>query len=141
MKKGYIIAGIVVLIIIVVLMSLTGQKNNKLVATKVVNDEQMGKYTEQVVFTFNKNRIQDIQSVLIFDDEESAKQLYNVYSFDYTMIEGNDNTEKMDVYLDGKQLTIKVNVDTYLKQIDKTIDEADRQIVKSLFEKEGYTVK
>ena len=125
-----IIAYLILIIMIAVLVS--GCESKDLVATKINEDNNVGKYEENIEIKFKDKKAEEVKIVFKLETEESAYNLYNLYKL-FVKDEININNEE-------KSVTVKMNAETYFKKEKKDIDLSRKEIKKYLIE-QGYKVK
>lgn len=123
-----------------ILISLAGCGSDKLVATKTTEDDMMGAYKEEVVMTFEKDKVTTIEMSMEFDDEETAEGMYSLYNLGMEMSE-EAAPEGMEVKQDGKKLVIIMDATTYAETEGVSDEEMTKEALKAALEEDGYTVK
>jgi hypothetical protein len=124
----------------ILIISLTGCGSDKIVATKLVEDETMGKYEEEVVVTFKKDKVEAIEMNMIFEDEETAQGMYGLFTLGMSMSEEGE-LDGIDVKQEGKKLTMKMDASAYAETEGVSDEEMTKEALKATLEEEGYKVK
>ena len=122
------------------IISLTACGADKLVATKTTEDDLMGNYKEEIIFTFKNDKVDTVKMSMEFDKEETAKSMYSLYSLGMSMSE-EESLEGFDVKQDGKKLVITMDASMYAEQEDIDAEELTKESLKAQLEDAGYTVK
>ncbi len=134
--KALLLAVVIGLMVI----SLTGCGNKKLVATKTTEDEIMGNYKEEITMTFKDDKVETIEMKMEYDDEETAQGMYGLLSLGMSMDESGE-LEGMEVKQDGKSVIITMDAEMYAESEGASEEEMTRDAMKEALEEEGYTVK
>ena len=127
MKKSIKIIGALSIIVLMVVV-LTGCRNNTLTATKEHSDMGL-EFTETLEITFRGNVIDKIIATLDFEDEDTAISWYEIMSI---MQEDEDE----ELTRSGTSVTMSLNPEDLNFDEDTTRDE-----VKEELERQGYTIK
>ncbi len=123
-----------------VLVLLAGCGSNKLVATKTTEDDSMGTYKEEVVMTFEKDKVTNIEMSMEFDEEEKASTMYSLFNMGLSMSE-DESTQGMEAKQDGKKLIITMDAKAYAESEGVSDEEMTKDAMKAALEADGYTVK
>lgn len=128
-----------ILVMGMVLVLLAGCGSNKLVATKTTEDEMMGNYKEEVVMTFKKDKVTNIEMSMEFDKEETAAAMYSMFNMGLSM--SGENMEGMEAKQDGKKFIITMDAKAYAESEGVSDEEMTKDAMKAALEADGYTVK
>lgn len=139
MKKAAKSAALL-LVMGMVLVLLTGCGSNKLVATKTTEDDQIGTYKEEVVMTFENDKVTNIEMSMEFDKEETAAAMYSVFNMGLSMSE-DESTQGMEAKQDGKKLIITMDAKAYAESEGISDEDMTKDAMKAALEEDGYTVK
>ena len=142
MKKTLKVLGLVILIGLIII-SLTGcgkdktedEAIEKLVATKITEDETIGNYKETIIVTYKEDKVETISMEMEFDKEEIAKTMYEYINMEMS---SEDGTE---VKQEGKKLIISMDQSTYVESEGTTEEDMTKEAFKKSLEESGYTVK
>ncbi len=124
----------------VLVVSLAGCGSDKLVATKTTEDDLMGSYKEEIVMTFEDDKVTTIEMSMEFDDEETAEGMYSLFNMGMSMSE-EEVPAGMEVKQDGKKLVIIMDAAAYADSEGVSDEEMTKEALKASLEEDGYTVK
>ena len=82
----------------------------------------------EMVMTFDGDEVSKVESVMIFEDEETAKAMYEVAKL-------SDDTEGLK--LDGKKIITELDEEEYKEDLEGK----SKEDIKKRLEEEGYTCK
>ncbi len=123
-----------------VLVLLTGCGSNKLVATKTTEDARMGNYKEEVVMTFEKDKVTNIEMSMEFDKEETAAAMYSIFNMGLSM-SNDDSMQGIEAKQEGKKFIMIMDAKAYAKSEGVSDEEMTKEAMKAALEADGYTVK
>lgn len=122
-----------------ILVLLAGCGSNKLVATKTTEDDMVGSYKEEVVMTFEKDKVTNIEMSMEFDKEETATAMYSMFNMGLSMSE--EKIEGMEAKQDGKKFIMTMDAKAYAESEGVSDEEMTKDAMKAALEADGYTVK
>lgn len=134
--KGLVLALLMGLIVI----SLTGCGQDKLVATKTTEDGMMGNYEEEVTVTFKKDKVETVKMAMEFENEETAQGMYGLLNMGMSMSEEGD-LEGLKIEQDGKKIIMTMDAATFAESEGASDEDMTKEAIKKSLEEEGYTVK
>jgi len=123
----------------------TVEKIDKLVATKQVEDEEMGNYTEKVEVTYKDNKATQVKMAMVFEKEEMAEAMYSLYNLGMSMAENTEEQEQMpegiEVKQEGKEFIIIMDAKNYIEENDVPEEETTKEAMQKSLEEDGYTIQ
>ena len=134
-----VLKNIVLLLIVgMLLILLTGCGENKLVATKTIQDDFMGlgKYEEKIEVEFKNDKVTEIEMTYEFEKAELAETMTSKLNLGApTEIEGIKLKQK------GNKVIITMSAEVYAEQEGVSEEEMTKEAMKASLEEGGYTVK
>ena len=131
---------LVVVFLAAILLSLTGC-GNKLVATKVTDDDTLGKIEEKHEYTFKGDKIDKVKMTMEFEDKDKAKkgeqQLNAAFAFILAL---GDVELDYEIELKGKKVIMKLDAEAFYS-MEGEAEGATKEELKEQLEEEGYKVK
>lgn len=124
--------------ILIVFLLIGNRNDNKLVATKIIENEEFGKYVDEVVIMFEDNRVTSIQESMEFENEETAESLYSMYDFINSM---QSDSEQLRIGISGKKIIIMMNAAELEKNVGFSLKEKTEKDMEINFKEKGYNVK
>lgn len=122
-----------------ILVLLAGCGSDKLVATKTTEDDMVGSYKEEVVMTFEKDKVTNIEMSMEFDKEETAAAMYSMFNMGLSM--SGEDMEGMEAKQDGKKFIMTMDAKAYAESEGVSDEEMTKDAMKAALEADGYTVK
>lgn len=122
-----------------ILVLLAGCGSDKLVATKTTEDDMVGSYKEEVVMTFEKDKVTNIEMSMEFDKEETAAEMYSMFNMGLSM--SGEDMEGMEAKQDGKKFIMTMDAKAYAESEGVSDEEMTKDAMKAALEADGYTVK
>ena len=140
-KLKYLIIVLIILAMVLISFVLTRiENNNRLVATKTIEEENMDKYISEIDITFKKGKVVSVKESMEYEDEETAESMYSMYNFLMSMQNSEDATS-MKVGIDGKKIVINMDADQLEQNLGVSIEEMTKEELKANLEENGYNVK
>ena len=124
----------------ILVISLTGCIGKKIVATRTIEDEETGTYKEKFTATFKNSKVESIERIMEFEDEETAEKMYELVSFIMSM-DQEGTLEGMEVKQESKKIIIIMDAKVFAKSKGTTPEQMTKETLRKSLEEEGYTVK